>query len=297
MQAAGIGRIIVESGVTPHSSEEDRSVAGPRGDIQVVGRCAQILRLYSTTQRSLRIADVASDLGLGRTTAHRYLTSMANADLLERDEHGSYGLGPLLVQLGTVAMHGPRVLEVAAPYLQRLADEADETVVLAVWGGIGPVVARVHEATDRLVNISVRVGSPLPLEAAQSQVFLAFLGEPATEARLLSQLPQARRREIQRRLEAIREDGYTHNAEVVQGIRAIAAPVLDGHSRICATAAIIGTVNGIPDTPPSGLLLALLRTAAALSRELGYRADMPFESLIASNQTPILVSDKGAAER
>lgn len=258
---------------------------GMGGDIQVVGRCAQILRLYSTTQRSLRISDVAADLGLGRTTAHRYLSSMANAGLLERVGDGSYNLGPLLVQLGTVALRGLRVLEVADPFVQRLADEADETAVLAVWGGIGPVVARVHESTDRLVNIVVRVGSPLPLEAAQSQVFLAFLNDPANQKRLLSQLPDARRREIQHRLESVRRDGYIVSSEVIQGIRAIAAPVFDGHDQVCATIAIIGTVSGIPENPRSSLVAALLSTAARLSRELGFRKDPPYEPMTNSNQT------------
>ncbi|MGH3729106.1 MAG: IclR family transcriptional regulator [Micromonosporaceae bacterium] len=255
------------------------------GDIQVIARCAQILRLFSTTQRTLRIADVASELDLQRTTVHRYLTSMANADLLERDADGCYRLGPLQVQLGTVALRGLRVLEIADPYVQRLANDANETAVLAVWGGLGPVVARVHESDARTVNIVVRVGSPLPLEAAQSQVFLAFLKDPGNAQRLLSQLPDGRRGEIQANLELVRRDGCLVSSEVVQGIRAIAAPVFDGHGDICATVALVGTVSGIPDAPDSGMALALLHTAARLSHELGYSGRLPFQDLIETSQT------------
>lgn len=264
-----------------------RSEPGPAlvtGDIQVIARCAQILRLFSTTQRSLRVANVAAELDLQRTTVHRYLGSMANADLLERDGDGSYRLGPLLVQLGTVALRGLRVLEVADPYVRRLANDANETAVLAVWGGMGPVVARVHEADARTVNIVVRVGSPLPLEAAQSQVFLAFFRDQAAAHRLLSQLPEGQRREIEARLDAVRRDGYLVSSEVVQGIRAIAAPVFDGHGDICATVALVGTVTGIPEAPNSGMVLALVKTAARLSRELGYRGPLPYQSGTDSNQ-------------
>jgi len=77
--------------------------ASGAGDIQVIARSAQLLRLFSTTQRSLRVSDVGPESGLQRTTVHRYLSSMANAGLLERDNDGGYRLGPLLVQLGTVA--------------------------------------------------------------------------------------------------------------------------------------------------------------------------------------------------
>lgn len=258
--------------------------AGTSVDIQVIARAAQVLRLFSSTQRCLRVADASAELGLQRTTIHRYLTSLTNAGFLERDGDGSFRLGPLLVQLGTVALRGLRVLEVAGPYVQQLADEGDETAVLAVWGGLGSVVARVHEPVDRLVNISVRVGSALPLEAAQSLVFLAFLSDPTIEQRLLAQLPDVRRREIRDQLVAVRREGYIVSSQVVQGIRAIAAPVYDGNGAICATVAVLGTVSSIPDQGRTGLVLALLRTAARLSEVLGHTAPLPFEHHLNSSQ-------------
>lgn len=260
------------------------SVERLSGDIQVIGRCGHLLRLFSTTQASLRVADVEAALGLQRTTAHRYLTSMANAGFLEREDDGSFALGPLLVQLGTVALRGQRVLELAGPYMQQLADDADATVVLSLWGGLGAVVARMCEASDRLVNISIRVGSPLPLEAAQTRVFLAFLGDPMVEQRLLAQLPDARRREITEQLEDVRREGYIVSDEVVRGIRAIAAPVIDGHGEVCATLAIICMVGGMPERPPSRLVVALMRTAERLSRQLGYADEPPYAAFVENNE-------------
>ena len=254
------------------------------GDIQVIGRCAQVLRRFSTNQRSLRIAEVAAELDLQRSTVHRYLSSMANAGFLERDAEGLYRLGPLLVQLGTIALRGLRVLEIADSYAHELADETQETNVIAVWGGLGPVVARVHEPADRLVNISVRAGSQLPIEAAQSMIFLAFMTDRSIEQRLLSQLPDLRRRRVAERIEAVRREGFIVSSEVVQGIRALAAPVLDSTGAICATIAMIGTVNGIPEPPPTRLVSALLETAQRLSRELGFAGALPFEASLKANQ-------------
>lgn len=258
---------------------------GHSGDIQVIARAAQVLRLFGATQRSLRVADASAELGLQRTTTHRYLTSLSNAGFLERNGDGSYGLGPLLVQLGTVALRGLRVLEVGGPYLQQLADEADQTAVLAVWGGLGSVVARVHEPVDRLVNISVRVGSALPLEAAQSQVFLAFLSDASVEQRLLAQLPDVRRRQLRDQVRAVRRDGYVLSSQVVQGVRAIAAPVFDGHGEICATVAVLGTVNSIPEQGHPGILAALLRTTARLSRVLGWGGPLPYQHHLTADET------------
>ena len=268
--------------MTPRSSPEPVQVG--TGDIQVVTRSAQVLRLFSTSQRALRISDVAAELGLQRSTVHRYMSSLTKEGFLERDTEGLYRLGPLLVQLGTIALRGLRVLEIADRYVQELADEAHETAVLAVWGGLGPVVARVHEPVDRLVSISVRVGSPLPLEAAQSQIFLAYLADRSVEQRLLAQLPDVRRREMSEQIRAVRRDGFIVSSEVVQGIRALAAPVFEGSGAICATVAVIGTVSGISEPPPAGLVAALLRTAERLSRELGFSASLPFEGWFRSQQ-------------
>lgn len=255
------------------------------GDIQVINRCAQVLRQFSTSQRALRIADVAAELDLQRSTVHRYLTSMTKAGFLERDAEGLYRLGPLLVQLGTIALRGLRVLEIADRYAHELADTTQETNVVAVWGGLGPVVARVHEPADRLVNISVRTGSQLPIEAAQSIVFLAFLADRSIEHRSLSQLPDIRRRRVAERIRAVRRDGYIVSSEVVQGIRALAAPILDDTGAICATLAIIGTVSGISDPPSPELVRSLLETAEGLSRELGFAGPLPFEASLHPNRT------------
>lgn len=267
------------------SSKKVDRVGAASGDIQVIARCAQLLRLFSTSQRSLRVSDVGPEVGLQRTTVHRYLSSMANAGFLERDDEGAYRLGPLLVQLGTVALHSLRVLEISGPRCQALADEAHETTVLAVWGGLGPVVARVHEATDRLVNINIRVGSPLPIDAAQSLVYMAFTRDESLAVRLLSRLSDPHRRQIMDQVQSVREVGYAINSQVVQGIRAIAAPVFDGHGQVCATVAVIGTVNSISDEPRSGVLLATARTALRLSQDLGWTGTLPFESLLPTTES------------
>lgn len=264
------------------TSAEPSELQSRNGDIQVITRCAQLLRLFSATQRSLRVSDVSAETDLQRTTAHRYLSSMANAGFLERDSDGGYSMGPLLVQLGTVALRGLRVLEIAGPHCQALADDAHESSVVAVWGGLGPIVARVHEASDRLVNISVRVGSQLPLDAAQSLVFLAFMRDATAARQLMAQLPQPYRNDVLHQVDEVRAAGYAINSQVVQGIRAIAVPVFDAHGEVCATVALIGTVSSISDSERSGTLLAIARTGERLSRALGWTGRLPFEALLDS---------------
>ncbi|MGW3472366.1 IclR family transcriptional regulator [Saccharopolyspora sp. NPDC000995] len=247
----------------------DQRAAQRDGDIQAVTRCAEILRMVARDQ-AIRPTDVASGLGLQRSTAHRYLASMAGAGLVERRDDGTFVAGPLAVQLGSVAMRRSKVLDVAAPYMADLAAQAHETVVLSLWGGKGAVVTRVQEDAEKLVHVSVREGSELPPFAAQSQLFLAYLPDRDLVARLIADLPSHVRREVEERIEQVHRTGFGEHSMVVQGVRAVAAPVFDSRGVICATLAIVGASDAISAGPKSRLGQALADTAERISVQLGH---------------------------
>lgn len=255
-----------------HEGGPDATVA----NIQVIDRCAEILRLFSPTQRSVRVTTVASETGLQRSTAYRYLASMCSAGLIEKCLDGAYQLGPLAIQVGAAALRGVRVLEIVGPYMQSLSDETDQTSVVSVWGGLGPIVARVHEPIGRQVNITVRTGLQLPIEAAQTVVFLAFLADRSIEQRLLSQLPDFRRQDLADQIDRTRTNGFVDSSEVTSGVRAVAAPVFDDSGAICATLALIGIYPREPQLAAPNPALPLMQAAENISRALGFTGITPF---------------------
>ncbi|TPW78251.1 IclR family transcriptional regulator [Schumannella sp. 10F1B-5-1] len=243
------------------------------GDIQVIARCVQILRLFSGRRRSVRISDVTAELGLSRTTIHRYLSSMVSAGLLERDGTHDYRLGPFASQLGTLAINGLDVVEIADPYLRHLADTAAETSVLAVWGGRSPVVVRSHTPSTRTLTIGIRVGQSLNFDAAQSAVFSAFRADRGNLAdEVLDQLGEVQAGRIRERIDSARKTGLAISDTVNLGARAVAAPIFDRQGMIVATMGIIGTVHTLPAEPGSPQLRTLIDTARELSEALGFRA-------------------------
>ncbi len=240
------------------------------GDIQVVGRCGEIFRLFSPTRTSLRPAELEAELGMQRSTAHRYLSSLVAAGFLERADDGAYAPGPLLVQVGTIALDSRRVLDIADPYLRRLASEVHETTVLSLWGGLGPIVARVIEDMEKVVHIQVRIGTTLALDSAQGKIFLAYLEDRTTVARVLAHLPTHLASDLENQFAQIRSIGMSASTGVARGVRTIAAPVLDRRNRIAAAMGVVGTMNTVPEELDSGLAQALHEAAHGLSRELGW---------------------------
>jgi DNA-binding IclR family transcriptional regulator len=262
-------RRVVRSVPRSPSAVLPRRGTGRGSTVAVVERLAAIFALFTGGIPEMHLRDVAGALGLRRSTTHRYLNSLVRAGLLRQVRVSTYGLGPLLIQLGATAVGALRVVNLGEHYLQRLVEEAAETAVMSIWGGHGPVVVRVREPLGKLIQIRVAVGSALPIASAQGTIFLAWHRDATAVRTLLEHLPPAQRAELMREIESVRQHKVAISAQVVDGIRTVAVPVFD-HETVAATLAFVGTTAGIPSDPNSGLVAALQDAAARLSRELGY---------------------------
>lgn len=245
-----------------------KAVIGRGSTIQVIERLARVLEVFATSGRQLKVRELAAALHLRRSTAHRYLASLARAGFLRSEGEGSYALGPLLIQLGAAAVGGVQIVEIAEKYLSQLAEEAQETAVLTLWSGNCPVVVRVREPQAKLVQLHIRLGAMLPLDSAQGHLYLAFHPDRQRVQQLLAQFPESQRREMERGLADARKHGVFVSSRVAEGIRAVAAPVFD-HELITGTIAFVGTLSSIPADADSGLAEALKHAAQKLSRDLG----------------------------
>ncbi|WP_035855375.1 IclR family transcriptional regulator [Cryptosporangium arvum] len=233
-------------------------------DIQAVTRVGQICALFGPRIPELTAADVADRTGLNRTTAYRYCASMVAAGILERGtRRGTFALGPLMLDLGALALGRQRVVEIARPYLQKLRTAVRMTAVLSVAGAHGPIVALVEEDTSRVVVMTVLPGTKLDVTAAQTRLFLAHADASATDD-LLADLSPVERVRLEADVRSAREQGFSF-VRPPGGPTAVAAPIFDANG-LCATVAIL-SAGDIPDLSPA--LEHLLATAGGLSDELG----------------------------
>lgn len=241
--------------------------ASGNSDIQSVSRVCRIMQLFSHAP-SITTADVVEHLGLNRSTASRYLSSLAGEGFVQRTVQGRFVPGPNLHGVAVALIDSNPVSE-AVPYMQRLSAMLNETVVLSLWGGDGPVIAWVEEDDSRLVHVSVRQGSILPPNSAQAQVFLAYLPDRPDVQQLMDGLPDLIRGDLATQIQHVHRHGYAINSHVVQGVRAVAAPTFGRNGLIEATVALVGTVNSIPLNADSTQIQALVETADRISRHRG----------------------------
>jgi IclR family transcriptional regulator, acetate operon repressor len=220
-----------------HLAEELDSVSVPASyPIESVGTAAQVL-LMLRDKPSLRVAGVAQELGVARSTAHRMLTTLQEAGLLRQDEASKeYRAGPALVQLGIAVIGATDLRAEAKAALELLASVTGETAHLLTLEGTETVFLDGVEGRH-VIRAALRIGQRGPAHAsAAGKALLAFLPPEELRARYPSSrlrggTDRAPRtvRELEDALEQVRRQGYATNfSESEPDLTAVAAAIPDG---------------------------------------------------------------------
>lgn len=233
------------------------------GDLQVVVRVVQLLRLLAAND-TIDVVSAAEELGVGKSTAHRYLASMENHGLLQRRDRTRYEFGVLLAELGIMALSRLGVLNLAEPVMEEISVKVRHTVVLSVWNGHCPVVAKVCEDSSRTAHVSITVGSQLGPDAAQTIVFWAFRNQ--SFYRFREAAPPVNATEAE--LAEVRRTGIAVRVSHSNGVSAVATPVKDPTGRILATLAVVGIAQFVPEEIDSPVAHALMAGAETISRQM-----------------------------
>jgi DNA-binding IclR family transcriptional regulator len=233
------------------------------GDLQVVARVVQLLRLLAAND-TIDLVSAAEELGVGKSTAHRYLASMENHGLLQRRDRNHYEFGVLLAELGTTALSRLGVLDLAGPVMEDISVRVRHTVVLSVWNGNSPVVAQVRENTSRTAHVSIAVGSQLGPNAAQSVVFSAFRDQSFYRFRDGTRPANATDAE----LAEVRRTGIAVRTSQRDGISAVATPIRNPTGQVVATLAVVDIAQFVPEETDSPVALALAEGAEAIRRRM-----------------------------
>jgi DNA-binding IclR family transcriptional regulator len=215
-----------------------------RNGIQTVDRALQLLQAFDTPEQALGVTELAAALGVHKSTASRLAGTLAARGFLERPTGSdSFRLGPELARLGLLALEGRDLVDLARPAMQRLADEAGETVNLAVLEG-GEAVNVAQEDGRHIVGVGSWAGRRTALHCtANGKALLAFSAIPDLPRSLEAFTPRTITKvgELEREIARVRRLGYATNVgELEEGLHAVAAPVLDPAGRCRAALSVSG---------------------------------------------------------
>ena len=129
--------------------------------IEALGRGLQVLAVFSEESQSLSLTQIASAVGLDKSTTFRFVYTLEKLGYLERDpETKQYRPGLKVLQLGFVALNSLETAQIAQPYLKALAAESGETTNMTVRDGT-EIVYVVRNKTHQIISANLHLGSRL----------------------------------------------------------------------------------------------------------------------------------------
>lgn len=262
----------------PLQDTDERPVREQRG-IQSVEVGGQLLLALAHQGRPMALKDLAREAGMAPAKAHPYLVSFAKLGLIEQDrDTGWYGLGPLALQLGLMALHQTDPVRVAATMAPELAVQLGHTIGVVVWGNRGPTIVQMAES-PQVIHVNMRHGTVFSISDTSSGRLFAAL-QPSAALRALYEVERYGHdpvlpdwAEFDERLDEVRRHGVARSeGSVVTGVSAMSAPVYDHRAHMVLALTAIGPSAAF-DARWNGLVAQGLReTAERISARLGGRA-------------------------
>jgi DNA-binding IclR family transcriptional regulator len=209
---------------------------------QSAERVLALLAAFDDTRVELGVAEIASALGVHKSTASRLAAALERAGFLARAGR-RYRLGVEVIRLGTLALRSFDLVSTMQPAMEKLSQRTGETVNLAVPDG--EYVLNVAEVPSTYI-LSASGGwigrRTRPHAVANGKALLAFgaLPQPRELERYTPQTITSLDA-LAAELAAIRRDGYARAvAELEEGLVAVAAPVFDPVGNCVAALSISG---------------------------------------------------------
>lgn len=253
---------------------------------QSLERGLAILGCFTPAKPVLGIADIADELGMSRSTTHRYVITLVALGYLEQGASRKYRLGLRVTDLGMSALNSTGLREHARPYLEELRQRTSYTTSLGVIDGSEVLYvdrARSFRRGQNQIDLGLQAGSRVPVYCTSlGKLLLAYLPD-AQQRDVLAEVKPTKqgpktitsKKALKVELEKIREDGFAvDDEEFAKGLYAIAAPVRNEGRDVVAAVSLSAPSSLISlEEMVDALGPHLVSTADRISARLGYRRD------------------------
>jgi len=246
--------------------------------VKSANRVVSILEVLAGNSTGLTFTELMEATNIPKSSLHQLLNTLEETKMIRfNNEIKKYTFGIRFWELATVHSNLFSISQIAKPYLEKLRDQYDETVQMAVLDKDEVVYISKMESSKPVQLVS-REGTRLPAYVTGiGKALLACLSErevldlyTETEFPSYTNNTITSRKHLITELEQTKERGYAHDlGEYTPGIRCVAVPVL-GFNNLPVAAVSISILKGQnPDEYELFLLEGIIECAEKLSYHLG----------------------------
>jgi IclR family transcriptional regulator, pca regulon regulatory protein len=253
---------------------------------QSLERGLAILHCFTPEKPVLGIADIADELGMSRSTTHRYVITLVALGYLEQGAARKYRLGLRVTDLGMSALNSTGLREHSHPYLEELRQRTSFTVNLSMLDGEDILYvdrARSFRRGQNKIDLDLHPGSRLPAYCtSMGKLLMAHLPEPQrrdllAEVKLTKRGPNTitSKTALRDELDEVLSEGFaTNDEELIPELHSIAVPVRNETREVVAAVNMAAHSSMISlEELVDALGPHLISTADRISARLGYRRD------------------------
>jgi DNA-binding IclR family transcriptional regulator len=242
-------------------------------------RAIRVLGILAQAGRGMSLADLTRRTDIPKSTLFRILITLQKHHCVVLDpESSTYRLGSYLWELGNSFADQSDLFRLAAPVMESLADESEETVFLSSMEGDDVVYLRRVES-PKSVTVVKKLNTRVPAHCtATGMALLAWMPEDEVDHILSSHDMEVfndatvtDRLVLESRLQDTRRREYAVvDGEYNKDLLCVSSPVFDHHQRPCAALTVALLSAQVESYERVEQVGALVRVAARkLSRKLG----------------------------
>lgn len=197
-----------------------------------------------------RVTELADHLGIGKSTAHRHLSTLQAHDYVVKEDD-EYHLGLRLLGLGEYVRERNPVYGMARPVVDQLAEATEERALFMteehgravyLYRGVGAHAVRTNSTTGtRRYLHTIAGGKAMLAHLPEERVdeIVDRWGLPAETENTITD-----REELAAELERVRERGVAFNREeCIEGLQAVATPVLAPDGSVVGALSVSGPAH------------------------------------------------------
>jgi len=272
---------IRKSSVAASKPVSGAAAAERTSQVQSLLRALSIVNCLAEADEGTSLTDVAQQVGLSISTAHRLLTTLEKERYVHFDsERKLWSVGVQAFVAGSAFIRSRSLVAVARPHMRALMEQSGETVNLAIEDE-GQAIYLAQIECRQMMRAFATPGAHVPLHCSSVGKALLSAMSDAQVAKILHRTgmvrvtsktlctPMALREELAR----TRERGYSiDDEEHAIGLRCAAAVIYNEFGEPAGAVSVSGPLARITDERLA-VLGAMVKTAAgAISRDYGGRA-------------------------
>jgi IclR family acetate operon transcriptional repressor len=260
-------------GRLPAAAAADRS-----GQVQSLVRALTIVNRLALADGGVSLTELAQQVGLSPSTAHRLLTTLEQERYVTFDaERRLWSVGMQAFMAGSAFLRSRNLVNIAKPHMRALMEESEETVNLAVQDHFTAVYLAQTECSQ-MMRAFARPGGRVPLHCSSvGKALLSAMKETEIAKVLHNQgLPVITAKTIDNTntlredLRRTRERGYAvDDEEHAVGLRCIASTIHNENAEPVAAISISGPMVRILDERIPVLGDHVRRKADAITAQYG----------------------------